>query len=254
MYKTSFQEIVDKSIEEHLYVGMGNPNANMLIIGKELALDADSQDPVIIKTNLQNAKDWKININDSQRVILNCENNSQIENFNPLYPYKGMKKRSQNGGHTWRKYQLLYENLTKKPSDEYTFYLGSFITELNQNPSKSSKRKRDDICSESIEKRVNSFFSSCFIQSFPIIIVACGDYPVKYDVDLCKIFNVDFVPQTICVDGNPRQWYNLHYSKNKQCPKLLIHTRQLSTSVSNNLIMEISNVIADFCKTYKITI
>lgn len=254
MYKDNFKEIVDLSVSEDLYIGMGNPNANLLIIGKELALDEDSQNPVIVKTNLQNAKDWRANINNPQMLIPNCENNSQITDFNPLYPYKGMKKKCQPFGHTWRKYQLLYECTTDSQSDEYTFYQGSFITELNQTPSKYSAIQINKIRANSIKKRVDLFFTSDFIQNFPIVIVACGHYPKENGVDLCEIFKVDFKSPTIHVDDDPKQWYNLHYSKDKDRPKMLIHTRQLSMNVSNNLIKMISNEIANFCKEYKIEI
>lgn len=254
MYKDKFKEIVDLSISKDLYIGMGNPNANLLFIGKELALDEDSQNPVVVKTNLHNAKDWRSNINNPQMLIPNCENDTRIADFNPLSPYKGMNKKSQPIGHTWRKYQLLYERLTDRQSDDYTFYQGAFITELNQIPSKYSAMQIKNVRADSIKKRVDLFFTSDFIQDFPVVIVACGHYPKENGVDLCEIFKVDFKSPTIHVDDDPKQWYYLHHSTDSKKPKLLIHTRQLSMNVSNNLIKMIANEIADFCKKFKIEI
>jgi hypothetical protein len=253
MYKANFQELIKLANREDLYVGMGNPNSNILIVGKEIALDKDSQNPVIEKTVLKNAEDWMININNPNMSIENCEDNSKIEKFNPLCPYKGMKKQQQKPGATWRKYQLLYENLTACKSDEYTYNNGAFITEMNQIPSKYSAQQDKQLRAESIKKRESLFLASDFIQDFPIVIVACGHYPKENGVDLCKIFNVDF-SGPVHADNDPKQWYNLHFSKKGDKPKVLIHTRQLSSSVSGKLIEMIADEIGRFCRDNKIKI
>lgn len=253
MYNTNFQEIVKLANREDLYIGMGNPNANILIVGKEIALEKGSQDPVILKTVLKNAQDWMVNINNPDLQIENCEVDNKIEKFNPLCPYKGMKKKQQKAGHTWRKYQLIYENLTNSISDEYTFHQGAFITEMNQIPSKYSAQQNKKLRADSIKKRVDLFITSDFIQSIPIVIIACGHYPKEHGFDLCKIFNVDY-KATIHANEDTRQWYNVHFNKVGDNPKILIHTRQLSSSVSGKLIEMIANEIVEFCRKNTIKI
>lgn len=87
-------------------------------------------------------------------------------------------------------------------------------------------------------------FREDFFKSFPVILVAAGHYPKDYNFDLEEIFGVSWVNETHTID---KQWYNLHYSSDKK--RLLIHTRQLSTSVSNSLVDAISTVIKDFLES-----
>ena len=84
-----------------------------------------------------------------------------------------------------------------------------------------------------------------FIESwlnFSIVLIACGHYPKNNNVDLCKLFNVEF-KETIHVNDNPKYWYNLHINKQGEEPKLLIHTVQLSGSITNKLLEEIADKI-----------
>ena len=82
-----------------------------------------------------------------------------------------------------------------------------------------------------------------FFKSFPVTIIASGHYPKEYDFDIEETFGVTWTGEAIKVGGS---WYNLHYSADKK--RLLIHTRQLSTSVSNKLIEALSREIKDFLK------
>ncbi|WP_140485409.1 hypothetical protein [Flavobacterium sp. GSA192] len=93
--------------------------------------------------------------------------------------------------------------------------------------------------------RRQELFNLSFFKTFPVIIVASGHYPSKYNFDIEKIFEVTWDKKTIPVG---KSWYNLHYSKDINQKRLLIHTRQLSTSVSSDLMEELSIVIKDFLK------
>jgi hypothetical protein len=249
-YSNEFRELVLKSnLENHNdYIGKGNPNAKILIIGKELALD-QKQIIEIKETLNRNVSDWKDNIDNPNKEIVNWNKNFSL--FNPLFPYKGMMKSEQSFGQTWRKYQLLHDKTFDSQLDSYDFYNKIFITELNSNPSKYSndQNKEEEERKNSINERVNNFFKSDFIQSFPIIIVASGHYTRDYNVDLCKLFNIDFISPTKEVKGEKViQWYNLHENKLGKKPQLLIHTKQLSMVVLNELLEQISNEIKSFAK------
>jgi hypothetical protein len=249
-YTNEFRELVLKSdLENHNdYIGKGNPNAKILIIGKELALD-QNQIIEIKETLNRNVSDWKNNIDNPNKEIVNW--NKDFNLFNPMFPYKGMMKKEQSFGQTWRKYQLLHDKLFSSELKSYDFYNKIFITELNSNPSKYSndQNKENDERKKSINERVNNFFKSDFIQNFPIIIVATGHYTRDYNVNLCKLFNIDFKSPTKEIKGEKIvQWYNVHQNKPTQKPKLLIHTKQLSMVVLDELLEQIANEIKCFSK------
>lgn len=70
--------------------------------------------------------------------------------------------------------------------------------------------------------------------------MACGHYPKKFNFDIEDIFDVKWTGETtILSKGN---YYNVHYGKSK----ILIHTRQVSIGVTNQLLFE----IAELCKKY----
>jgi hypothetical protein len=248
-YSNEFKDIVEFSVNNGInYIGKGNPNAEILIIGKELALDQN--DTIAInKTSEQNALDWKINIENPNYEIEDWNENFTL--FNPLIPYKGMGFNPKKPAETWRKYQSLHDNIFNKKSKTYNFYENIFITELNANPSKFSNLQEKEKRRLSIDERKNNFFNSDFTQKFPVIIVASGHYPKENDVNLCELFNVDF-KGTEHVDKNPKYWYNLHRNKQGEDPKLLIHTVQLSGSIIDELLKQIANKIKSFATENKI--
>lgn len=89
-------------------------------------------------------------------------------------------------------------------------------------------------------------FNFPFFKSFPITVIASGHYSRDYNFDIQKTFEAEWIGYPTKVG---KSWYNLHYSTDEK--RLLIHTRQLSTSVSNDLIKELSNVIKEFLNKQK---
>lgn len=180
--------------------------------------------------------------------------------INPLFPYKGQKftifKGKDNGGtsDTWYKYQKLYNKVFNSNSKEIVFHNSFFITELNANTSSYSKNQNPENRKISINDRIGNFFISDFIQSFPIIILASSHYTRDHDIDICKLFNVEFQKPTIQIESNPKQWYNLHTNKEGEKAKLVIHTRQLSMDIKDKLLEEIANEIKSFANKNKIEI
>jgi hypothetical protein len=162
-YSNEFKDIVEFSVNNGInYIGKGNPNAEILIIGKELALDQN--DTIAInKTSEQNALDWKINIENPNYEIEDWNENFTL--FNPLIPYKGMGFNPKKPAETWRKYQSLHDNIFNKKSKTYNFYENIFITELNANPSKFSNLQEKEKRRLSIDERKNNFFNSDFTQN-----------------------------------------------------------------------------------------
>lgn len=254
-YNDNFLKALLKCKNKNLYLGTGNPNAKILIIGKECALNKTVQ-----------LEDYQTKLEDERKLVEeNLQGWQKLVNNEPLqysidqsYPYKGqenkinkkLKNDQYNGGtsSTWTKYQKLYETIycNGVKNEKVTFHENIFITELNQIPSANSNEQNLLLRKESIKKRVEYFFPLDFIQRFPVVVLACGHYSRDFNINICNLFGVEFDGQTKEVNGNKLQWYNLHHEISGKNPKLLIHTKQLSGSITNDFINEIGVTIKDF--------
>lgn len=227
-YNKNFNDLIGHSIKHNQYVGLGNPNAKILFIGKEAGMPLDSK---IIDGS---AYSWK-------------ENNYSIR-FTPKK--ENVKKHT----HTWQKYQKLYEQIfdrlkieviPKKEDFEITFVENVFTTELSNlaAPTTNEAKKIDGFARE-LKKRKEHFWNSEFVKNFPIVLITASDnkYIETYRGEVCKLFNVVFHEEMICGKSN-KMW--IHYSDNEN-PKLVIHTRQLTNGASNKLINKISKLISEF--------
>lgn len=253
-YSLDFQEALTHCTVNNLFLGFGNPNAKVLIIGKEQAFD--SKNPVgteeficeVIENrnreNSLNYNGWQKNINEN---FIPEWDNMPIGFVNPLYSWGSQlnianKQRLNtngvkiwNGGtsNTYLKYQKFYQLLTERgKSDKINFQQDFFMTELNDFATKYSYAEKElsKIRAQSIEMR-KELFKKEFFKTFPITIINAGHYPVEHGFDIENIFDVKFTGKTKTV-GN--LWYNVHYSADKK--RILIHTRQLSMAVTDELL------------------
>ena len=263
-----FKELIRDNIRDNdkaEFIGYGNPDADILIIGKECAIDPKHDPDNIYDLSItKNGKQWLSIINDT-----NKQNPDNVpswfsecpreEKFSPLFPFKGQlftqekkrknmrtnttKKRDENHGTntTWYNYQKLIDKIRaidsnhpdRTKNDEIDFLKYCFITEFSGICSLYSKKSPE--ATESIKNRTTNLLNHLFFKSFPIIIIACGHYVRQYKdiIDLQKLFEVKWDERTIEVENN---WYNLHKGNNK----ILIHTNQLSMNISNQLLDEIA--------------
>jgi hypothetical protein len=230
-YTKEFEELIKNSINHNQYVGLGNPNAKILFVGKEAGI------PIGTTISHGSANSWKEkNIDYSMRFI---PTESNLRNHR----------------HTWQKYQKLYNKIiegleiieSSKEDYEITFVENTFTTELSNlvAPSTNEAKQLDGFKTE-LKKRKDFFWKSKFIQNFPIVLITASDntYIETYQGEVCQLFNVAFDKQLVCSNSN-KMW--VHYSKGKR-PKLVIHTRQLTNGASNELINKIAEVIVDFIK------
>lgn len=227
--------------EDFKYIGTGNPDAKILIIGKETSINAEP--------NEQQLKEISNNFSDWIRIISNEE--SQVEsrnvlNYSPLYPYKGQLLKINNGenwgtSRTWYNYQKLYNLIVGKVGNpNIDFHEGVFITEVNS--SSSPKTKNAD--TSSIEFRKEKLLKSDFFQSFPIVIISgLGYFEIKENRnEIEEIFGVRFIRKEI-VNDKESQAYWIH--EGTKSPKILINTRQLSIGVSDALLEGIAKKIRE---------
>lgn len=184
--KTNYpQSFIDLLNSKHDYIGQGNPNAKILIIGKECSI-AETE---MTKNNFT---DWE----------KNCAEETTIDNLpdsvtsNPLYPFKFLRYRvNGNNSPTWDGYQtminmFLPEEQKTKKGDPYNFWQYCFITEISAYNLDKSKNKRFAPTAESIEQRISGqgILRREFFQQFPIIILAIHRYHDYYlTKEGCKI-------------------------------------------------------------------
>lgn len=261
-YSEDFKDAVNYCKKNDLFLGYGNPNGKILIIGKEHYFNHSVKEnspefyEEILKTreteNLNNILSWEENYINNFKPEWNPNQEYYCNNSNAFTAWwnqKNIQNNDKNGGtsNTYLHYQKLYQNIFLEGQKEQriNFQKEFFNSELNDLPAKK------DFNLPELIKWKNKFimerkklFNHSFFKTFPVVIVAAGHYPSKYNFDIEDIFDVDFIGETKMIG---KSWYNIHYNKDKnQKDRLLIHTRQLSTSVSNELIEALSIEIKTF--------
>lgn len=268
IYSKEFKESVEFCKKNNLFLGYGNPKGKILMIGKEQYYDSKSKDDSdefynellekrneINKINIQS---WTENLNDNFKPDWdNLIDSQEINNNAQTIHWKQKNKQNRqlkNGewnfgtSSTYLQYQKIYQNVFNNSikQENINFQKEFFITELNDLIARKdySFKRLKELKQAFISQR-EQLFNLPFFKSFPIIIIASGHYSRDFDFDIQKTFDVEWTKKTIPVG---KSWINIHYSTNIENKRLLIHTRQLSTSVETELITKISNLIKDFLK------
>lgn len=224
---------------EYKYIGTGNPNADILIIGKEVSISSNPQQK---KMEIdENLNDWEMILSGSFPELVPRDSIF----YTPFYPYKGQKfkiyRGKDNGGTstTWYNYQKLINHIfANNDNPNIDFHENVFLTEVNSTPS----LKTADADTSSIKFRKKSVLSSSFFQSFPVVIISGFGY-FEVNDNYNEIVNMFGVEYQRCEfpDGKKSQNYYIHQSTD--CRKILINTRQLGMNVSDNRIFRIAEEI-----------
>ena len=232
---------LDKKSDDELlkYIGTGNPNADILIIGKESSVNDKNSEQFKFELK-DNFKNWQKKRNYNQDDVPDF---STWDDYDPIFPYKGQKYNVSNSGtsRTWFTYQKLINFIFDTPNNkDINFHKKVFITEVNSTPS----RKTVDADISSIDFRKDFILKSDFFQSFPIVIISgVGYFNISSNCnEIEKIFKVQYLEKKLA-GGKKSQPYWVHSSKVNQPNKLLINTYQLSIGISDDLLKEIANLI-----------
>ena len=243
--------------EQNLYLGDGNPEASILIVGKEISC---KEDDIIKKSNGQG-----LEVGIKKLSLETAKGN--VEKWQNGYPRDEIKtyafKEKRNP--TWTNYQKLVGAIIGKNlgKDNYNFLDHCFITELSQILLPKSnflkdKHLNDSIRFESIKERETLLSMNFF--KFPIVIMACGHYPTLdlqkdygYEFNIQKNFSVKFIEPTKVIHSEekkyPACWYNVHYNEDYEIVgknRIVIHTRQLSRIFNPELLSEIAKECREF--------
>ena len=148
-------------------------------------------------------------------------------------------------GDTWSKYQKIINQVypnRKQTVGKLDFEEMAFCTEMNNVCAAHSAEAEKNTISE----KMQIFKESEFIQSFPVVILACGGYIINQgnNRQIDNTFNVSFYREGFPTNSKQNHW--IHYSKNPNKPKLVIHTRQLSGRITNELVFSIGETIKEF--------
>ncbi|RED95560.1 hypothetical protein [Marinoscillum furvescens] len=149
MYKETFRNLVEwatknsekfyagnlNATENPYYIGFGNPNSDVLIVGQEKAIEKSNQEQ-ILSESIDNPKQWYQIITEGIfELDYRFYQNGHFKN--PLHPYSVKPKR----GNTWNQYQqlleVIYPTLIENEINN-SFLLHSFITEVNHEVSPRS--------------------------------------------------------------------------------------------------------------------
>lgn len=229
MYKEDFKKFVSKGVEEKYHIGTGNPNAQILFIGKESAITEDNIEGR--KWYERNASDWYGRI----------ENNEPDVYSYPIPEDHVFRRKKSWGKNTWSKYQKLTNHIFEKEERPYhiDFLENVFTTEINDAPNKNTSTADKS----KLNERKSLLKESDFIQNFPVVVLACSNY-IKNNEDLREIdeiFGVKYEDEFPKKVYNRTNWFFSHY--NEDGSKLVIHTRQLSADVKADLLKDMGEVI-----------
>lgn len=233
LYSKEFVEIVKNGVGNY-YIGIGNPDANILIVGKEPYHDPN--DPNALVDHKLNAQLWMDRIEKNLPDVMEYS----VTDKHPL--------RKNWGRNTWSKYQQLYDYIYGCKTEKFyvNFLKNVFTTEINDSPSP----KTSTADKKGLSHRKELFKKSAFIQKFPVVVLACSDYIDNVNAkEINEIFGVAY-------DGNEKgkhlysagNWFYTHHDSTGQ--KLVIHTRQLSANVDSKMLEDMGEVIREHLKQH----
>ena len=260
MSTVTYTEAFKEAVAFDVFLGMGNPNGQILIVGKEAAIDSIKHPDQYIREISNNAADWDKNIN-QQTSFSEVDNWFATRIYNPVYPYKGqlnnVESHDKNGNatkgkggtsKTWYNYQKLHDTLydNNMANSHINFHEKVFITELNHITAKYSNKISKAVRKKSITNR-KALFKKSFFRQFPITIVAVGHYVRDFNINLEELFEVqyDIEKSKLHTENLKNEFINIHFDSLDQPTRLLIHTNQLSM-VSNELVIRLGVI----CKTF----
>jgi len=106
-----------------------------------------------------------------------------------------------------------------------------------------------------LEYRKNIFFTSEFIQNFQVIVLACSNYIWNTETDrqIDRIFGVNFDQHKKFSEGeyvfSKQNKFYTHYDRSGS--KLVIHTRQLSMNVMDEMMKGMGGLIRNHINSIK---
>ena len=188
------------TLGDNAYIGFGNPESSLLILGKECAKKMDKTSEIIDGFSVQrNSKQWNKYLDNTCASTIKTWDEVPYDemevHFNPRFAFYGQKfhcrrKRKDeedydNGGtsRTWYFYQKLINlvrgNDKMRSGDKLDFQNYCFISDLSDysKPMSNAGERKKTI--DSIVYRSAQLFTDPFFQAFPVVLGAFGNYMTK---------------------------------------------------------------------------
>lgn len=245
----SFVDLIySKSLKEN-YIGMGNPNAKILVIGREPAHDLNTEEG-----REAHRQDQELNRNNWQNLIVG---NPVEGRCNPRRPFPNQRcfpqnESGQGTSNTWIWYQKLIDLILGREYDRgymlrpVDFHDFCFHTDISSASAKSLATTNKKAKELSVEKRSEELFGKDFFKQFPITILAIGkdvgSYVSKEWCEQVLGFPREEVIEKTYIDekGHPQMiWLN----KDSRNHRILVHTRCLSQNVSYEYIGKLRDLL-----------
>lgn len=206
------------------YIGFGNPNSDLLILGKEKGFDIGNSEQLNFES-IKNPHEWLHYLQNEIHYHKGKHYETSKHYINAYLPYSGKMK----SGHTWNKYSKLTSELFNKPdlTENNSFFEFAFISEINHEPSRYSKIREFNF-----QTRID-FLNKHFYKSFKTTILGCGNYLSKKTIE--ETFDVKFYED----HSMPREKLILFRNGDRK----LILTRQLSMDIRNEFITKLVRLL-----------
>lgn len=247
----SFIDLIYSEENTQKYIGMGNPNARILIIGREPNHNLDMAEGRMAfeQDQLLNRENWK-NIIEGYNIVGRC---------NPRRPFPNQKCLKNNGHNdgtaaTWVWYQKLIDLILGREFERsymlrpIDFHDYCFHTDISVVCSPDLKHTNRKAKANSVEIRSQELFNAPFFRQFPIVILGIGTDVGQY-VPLTWCNDILGFPTTEVaqIQDKPMIWLNGDSVNNR----ILLHTSCLSQP-SYDYLAKLREVIwdrgfADFC-------
>lgn len=245
-----FIDLVFSAENHQNYIGMGNPNARILIIGREPAHDIQNENEekedakqLLAKKNYKrdqtlNKSNW-INLIE-EKPLTGVLWDGHIEVCNPRRPFPNQKCLRAYGNNdgtatTWLWYQKLVDLILGREYDRpyslrpLDFHDFCFHTDISAAAAKNLATTDEGAKMTSVEERSRELFSHPFFRQFPIVILGIGTDVGKYvSLEWCdKVLGFPCEEVEKAFNAEEKQsmmWIN---RDSKGC-RILVHTQCLS--------------------------
>lgn len=215
------------------YIGQGNPNSSILIIGREHGFPKESE---WYKTEVQGNHDQWVKITSGEGFSeagyspRTCFSENEQE-------FRIGRPKSSGTSPTWYVYQKIVNaicphemQIGKRGVPLLDFFKYSFITEFStaSRPNNSNNSEKDINATQNSINARTPLLSAEFYKSFPLVILACGRYFDDYGIDIERMFDVKWKGETdfVKLGEGKRVWLNVHYSSDHK--RVVVHTCQAS--------------------------
>ncbi|HET8753802.1 MAG TPA: hypothetical protein VFM59_05515, partial [Salinimicrobium sp.] len=231
---TSFKELVH--LANPYYLGYGNPDSNILFLGKEKAFNIYQNPELFIHESVNNTLQWKLI--DQKKEKRNHYDILEELGFNPLFPKCYFKQKTRKR-HTWGIYSKIVEGIENKTdllneTENYnnSFFSHCFLSEINHIPSRYSENRK------LIEVRKN-LLKSDFFKNFRTVIIGAKGYLTNDKIK--EIFEPEGEGEIIQLDNKEA----LKYRNNNG--QTIIYCNQLSGAAgwTNKAINKLIKILKD---------